>query len=67
MKTMLDSEEFIARSIHSKNKPIGLFYMDKHPLDNSSSSSSGHTMNIDDAEQMKKICALFDQQLKRIT
>lgn len=67
MKTMLNSQEFIARSIHSKNKPIGLFYMDKHPLDNNSSSSSGRTMNIDDAEQMKKICALLEQQLKRIT
>lgn len=67
MKTMLDSQEFIARSIHSKNKPIGLFYMDKHPLDNSSSSSSSLVMNTGDAEQMKKVFALFEQQLKRMT
>ncbi len=65
MRTMLDSQEFIARSVFSQNKPIGLFYMDKHPPDNNSASTS--TMNRGDAEQMKKVCSLFEQQLKRIS
>ncbi|MCU7939902.1 MAG: HDOD domain-containing protein [gamma proteobacterium symbiont of Bathyaustriella thionipta] len=63
MQEILNVQEFIAKSVHVKGKPIGLFYMDKHPVDDSSIQK----MDIEDFNQMKKICALFDQQLKNIS
>ncbi|MCK5662004.1 MAG: HDOD domain-containing protein [Thiotrichaceae bacterium] len=63
MQTMLGVEEFIARSVHFKGKPVGLFYMDKHSLE----EGVYHKMDIEDFNQMKKICALFDQQLQKIS
>ncbi|RKZ95316.1 MAG: hypothetical protein DRQ43_05605 [Gammaproteobacteria bacterium] len=63
MHKMLGVEEFIAKSIHVKGKPIGLFYMDKHPLED----NVFHKMDIEDYNQMKIICTLFDKQLQKIS
>ena len=63
MQEMLGVEEFIAKSIHVKGKPIGLFYMDKHPLEDNITQ----TMDIEDFNHMKKICSLFDKQIKNIS
>lgn len=63
MQDMLGVREFIAKSIHAKGKPIGLFYMDKHPLEDNVTLA----MDSDDVNQMKKVCSLFDKQLKIIS
>lgn len=63
MQDMLNVKEFIAKSVYAKKRPIGLFYMDKHPLDN----NVPQTMTSEDVKQMKKICALFDKQLSLIS
>ena len=63
MQDMLSMQEFMARSVHVKSKPIGLFYMDKHPLNDDSETES---LAIEDFNAMKKICALFDKQLASI-
>ncbi len=69
MQEMLDVEEFIAKSVHVNNKPIGLFYMDKHPLEpaNDAQTVSVENMAVEDFTEMKKIAALFDKQLKIIS
>ncbi len=82
MKGILNVQEFIAKSIHVKGKPIGLFYMDKHPLKEEGSrqaegseraegselaEGSRQTMDVEDFNEMKKICALFDKQLQKIS
>jgi len=64
MRDMLNVQEFIAKSVHVNNKAIGLFYMDKHPLEEGANSAA---LDVDDVNQMKKICALFDSQLKNIS
>jgi len=64
MRTMLDSQEFVAKSIHSKDKPIGLFYMDKHPIDNEPDSIQ--SINADDIDKMKAVFSIFEQHLKRM-
>ena len=64
MQDMLNVQEFIARSVHVNNKAIGLFYMDKHPLKDESHSTS---LEIEDFNGMKKICALFEKQLSSIS
>ncbi|MCK5536328.1 MAG: HDOD domain-containing protein, partial [Bacteroidales bacterium] len=38
MQDMLNVQEFIAKSVHVNGKAIGLFYMDKHPLDSAEGS-----------------------------
>lgn len=63
MQEILDVQEFIAKSVHAKGKPIGLFYMDKHPLEDNITQ----TMDIEDFNHMKKICSLFDKQIKDIS
>lgn len=68
MQEMLEVQEFIAKSVHFNSKPIGLFYMDKHPLESTEGSSpSEELMQIEDFNEMKKIAALFDKQLKIIS
>jgi len=57
MQEMIDSREFIARSIHSKEKPIGLFFLDNHQ----------QTISENNVAQVKKIGDLFDKQLKIIS
>jgi len=51
MQEMLGVEEFIAKSVHFNGKAIGLFYMDKHPLDTTdgsdSSSAEGSLLSAD--------------------
>lgn len=70
MQDMLNVQEFIAKSVHVNGKAIGIFYMDKHPLDNAEGSlpakESTQTIHPEDFNQMKKIAALFDKQLKNI-
>ncbi|MCW8932882.1 MAG: HDOD domain-containing protein [Gammaproteobacteria bacterium] len=67
MQEMLDVQEFIAKSVHFNGKPIGLFYMDKHPIDSKSDEGAPQKMQIEDFNEMKKIAALFDKQLKAIS
>lgn len=69
MQEMLDVKEFIAKSVHVKDKAIGLFYMDKHPLEpaNDAQTVSAENMAVEDFNEMKKIATLFDKQLKIIT
>ncbi|MCU7837463.1 MAG: HDOD domain-containing protein [gamma proteobacterium symbiont of Taylorina sp.] len=64
MQNMLDSQEFIARSIHSKDKPIGLFYIDNHTPKNQDEKDSVSTA---DMAKIKEIYKLFDKQLTIIT
>ncbi|WP_214660653.1 HDOD domain-containing protein [sulfur-oxidizing endosymbiont of Gigantopelta aegis] len=66
MKDMLEVEEFIAKSIHVNAKPIGLFYMDKYRGSDKDEAQSNPPMAVEDFNQMKKIAALFDKQLKAI-
>jgi hypothetical protein len=63
MKKMLNVQEFVAKSVYVKGKPIGLFYVDKHPLDDGTEQPLEST----DFNQMKNICALFDKQLKNLS
>lgn len=64
MHDMLNVQEFIAKSVHVNGKPIGLFYMDKHPL---KEEQAIEEMEVDDFKQMKKVCIQFDKQLKIIS
>ena len=63
MQAMLESNEFIARSILTKNKPVGLFYLDNHSKDD----SQGKIVSADDVTKIKEICELFDKQLNIIS
>ena len=63
MQTMLESNEFIARSILTRNKPVGLFYLDNHSKD----ESQRKAVNADDVAKIKEICELFDKQLNIIS
>ncbi len=70
MQEMLDTQEFIAKSVHVNGKAIGLFYMDKYSLENNENlpeELSAAEMTKDDFNQMKKVAALFDKQLKVIS
>lgn len=64
MQNMLDVQEFIAKSVHVNGKPIGLFYMDKHPLKDNDTSND---MDVEDFNLMKKICTAFEKQLAIIS
>ncbi|MBE9526800.1 MAG: HDOD domain-containing protein [Proteobacteria bacterium] len=63
MQAMLESNEFIARSILIKNKPVGLFYLDNHSKDDSQAKK----VSADDVTKIKEICELFDKQLNIIS
>lgn len=63
MQAMLESNEFIARSILTKNKPVGLFYLDNHSKDDSQEK----IVSADDVTKIKEICELFDKQLNLIS
>ncbi len=63
MKKMLDTQEFAAKSVHVNGKPIGLFYIDKHPLED----GIEHTLETTDFNHFKHICALFEKQLKQLS
>ncbi len=65
MQEMIDTQEFIAKSVHVNGRAIGLFYMDKHPLEGN--NIPPEEMAIEDFNQMKKIGILFDKQLKIIS
>jgi len=62
MQDMLESQEFIAKSVHFNGKAIGLFYMDKH-----SDNMPSPDMTVEDFNEMKKIAIIFDKQLKAIS
>ena len=63
MHIMIDSKQFIARSILTKNKPIGLFYLDNHL----SNKDEDTTVSAEDIEKIKEICRQFDRQLNLIS
>ncbi|MCP3851599.1 MAG: HDOD domain-containing protein [Gammaproteobacteria bacterium] len=65
MQDMLESQEFIAKSVHFNDKAIGLFYLDKYSDD--SENNLSEEMKIEDFTEMKKIALLFDKQLKVIS
>ncbi len=61
MQEMLKTKEFIAKSVHANKKPIGLFYMDKHPL---SDDQQAQRIEVKDFVEVKKILNLFEKQLQ---
>ena len=61
MQNMLKVREFIAKSVHTNKKPIGLFYMDKHPV---SDKPQAEAIDIKDFSEVKKILNLFEKQLE---
>ncbi len=63
MQSMLESNEFVARSILTQNKPVGLFYLDNHSQD----ESQEKIVSADDVTKIKEICELFDKQLNLIS
>jgi HD-like signal output (HDOD) protein len=69
MQDMLGSAEFIAKSVHVKGKPIGLFYMDNQTKQTSTSNDElkPQPMDMEAYHLMKKVCTLFDKQLAVIS
>ncbi len=64
MQQMLKVREFIAKSVHVNNKPIGLFYLDKQPV---SDEQEAKAIDIKEFTEVKNILNMFEKQLKNIS
>ncbi len=64
MQQMLKVREFIAKSVHVNKKPIGLFYLDKHPV---SDEQEAKAIDIKEFTEVKNILNMFEKQLKIIS